>query len=89
MLAYLLPDINIQFFNQRMHFFIFVFLFNSPYISFGCDPAIISGTLISSLHCSLVHLVLPQNRYTEISTLGNDRDRWQALVNVAMNLQVP
>jgi hypothetical protein len=47
-----------SYFNQRMHFFLF--LFNSPYICIGCDPAIIRGTLISSLHSSLVHLVLSQ-----------------------------
>jgi hypothetical protein len=44
--------------------FYFRILFNSPYICFGRDLAIISGTLIRSLHCSLVHLVLSQNRYT-------------------------
>jgi hypothetical protein len=31
---------------------------------FGRDSAIISGTLISSFHCSPVHLVLSQNCYT-------------------------
>jgi hypothetical protein len=45
-------DINFQILNQRMHFLIFVFLFNSPYICFGRDSTIIRGTLISSLHCS-------------------------------------
>jgi hypothetical protein len=44
--------------------FISVFLFSSHYTCFGRDPAINRGTLISSLHCSLVHLVLSQNRYT-------------------------
>jgi hypothetical protein len=37
-----------------MHFLIFVFLFNQPYICFGRDPAIIRVTLISSLYYSLV-----------------------------------
>jgi hypothetical protein len=36
----------------------FLFLFNSPYLCFGRDSAIIRGTLISSLHCSQFHLVL-------------------------------
>jgi ABC-type Mn2+/Zn2+ transport system permease subunit len=59
--------VNFQFFltNECTFFiFIFIFLFNSPYLCFDRDSAIIRGTLISSLHCSLVHLVLSQYRYT-------------------------
>jgi hypothetical protein len=81
-------DVNFQFFNQRMHFFvfIFVFLFNSPYICFGRDSAIIRGTLIRSLHCSLVqrHSAL-YSQFTVLYYILQTQDKYYIHQDISRN----